>query len=219
MDAVKENNIKKSVMISAALAAGILCVLIAVMMQADSVTASTRMPENLTITVNGTQMGTLRALNAGYDNNVYISLRDTAVFLSGTPAQFNPDITGGSINIVTGEPYSDELGHAGFTEEQLAQAPGGDPGSSVLMVNGEDRRYSTFILDVGGAYDCFISPMDLAMILDTEIETPSDGNISIDTSGGFTINPARMESFDYFDGFNTVVVGDATTGEIFYGYD
>jgi D-alanyl-D-alanine carboxypeptidase len=57
------------------------------------------------------------------------------------------------------------------------------------------------------------------MILDTEIETPSDGNISIDTSGGFTINPARMESFDYFDGFNTVVVGDATTGEIFYGYD
>jgi D-alanyl-D-alanine carboxypeptidase len=28
-----------------------------------------------------------------------------------------------------------------------------------------------------------------------------------------------MESYDYFDGFNTVVVGDATTGEIFYGYD
>ena len=28
-----------------------------------------------------------------------------------------------------------------------------------------------------------------------------------------------MESYGYFDGFNTVVVGDATTGEIFYGYD
>ena len=198
---------------------GILFSLITVAVCKDSISASTRMPENLILSVNGAQAGTIRALNAAYDNNVYISLKDTAVFLAGTPGQFNPDINGGSANIITGEPYADELEHSGFTQEQLVQAPGGDPGNSALLVNGEDRRYYTFILDIGGAYDCFISPMDLGMILDIEIEKTEDGNIAIDTSKGFTINPARMESFDYFDGFNTVVVGDATTGEIIYGYN
>ena len=153
---------------------GILCALTVICAHGDRVNASTRLPENVSLTVNGTQAGILRALNAGYDNNIYISLRDTAVFLSGTGAQFNPDITGGSVNIVIGEPYSDELSHSGFTEEQLAQAPGGDPGNSTLLVNGEDRRYFTFILDIGGAYDCFMSAMDLGMILDIDIDKTED---------------------------------------------
>ncbi|MCR5604570.1 MAG: D-alanyl-D-alanine carboxypeptidase [Lachnospiraceae bacterium] len=201
---------------------GIICVCCAIatiLPEGTRVSASTRMPENIRVSVIGGAEGTVRALNAGYDNNIYISLRDTAVLLAGTQCPINLDINGGSAKIITGEPYSDELDHSGFTEEQLKQAPGGDPGSSALFVNEDERRYYTFILDIGGAYDCFISPSDLAMILDIEMECDENGDIAIDPSRGFTINPARMESFDYFDGFNTVVVGDATTGEVFYGYN
>ena len=195
------------------------CMLTALSPCCSRVSASTRMPENIRVSVIGGNEGTVRALNAGYDNNIYISLRDTAVLLAGTQRQINLDINSGFAKIITDEAYSDELDHSGFTEEQLKQAPGGDPGSTALFVNDDERRYYTFILDIGGAYDCFISPADLAMILDIEMECDENGNIAIDPSRGFTINPARMESFDYFDGFNTVVVGDATTGEVFYGYN
>ncbi len=186
---------------------------------AETTFASTRMPENIRVGVDGQSLGVVRAVNAQYDDNLYISLRDTAVLLAGSSHPVNLDINGGSANIIIGESYADELDHTGWKEEQLIQQPGGDPGNSALLVNGEERRYYTFLIDVGGAFDCFISPMDLAMILDVDMERDVAGDIRIDTSRGFEINPARMESYDYFDGFNTVVVGDATTGEIFYGYD
>ena len=211
-------NIKKNRRISLAAAMVCACIVMTVHGNTQRIMASTRMPENLSLTVNGSQAGIIRALNAKYDNNVYISLRDTAVFLNGTPGQFGLEIDGGTANIITGQPYSDDRDHSGFPAEKLVQEPAGDPGSAALKVNGEDRRYFTFITDVGGAYDCFVSPLDLAMILDIDIEKTADGNITIDTSKPFTINPARIESYDYFDGFNTVVVGDATTGDIFYGY-
>ena len=196
-----------------------LMIILAVLSGTETIFASTRIPENIRVSVDGQTLGVVRAVNAQYDDNLYISLRDTAVLLSGSDHPVNPDINGGSANIIIGEPYADELDHKGWKEEQLVRQPGGDPGNSALFVNGEEKRYYTFLIDVDGTFDCFISPMDLAMILDIDMERDEAGDIRIDTSRGFEINPARMESYGYFDGFNTVVVGDATTGEIFYGYD
>lgn len=181
--------------------------------------AGTHIPENLMMSVNGADAVPVRGINASYDNNLYISLRDTAFLFASTDHPFNPDINGGAIAIVTGEGYSDELAHTGWNSEELAQHPGGDPGNNSLTVNGEDKRYFSLLLKTGDYYDCFISPMDLGMILDVDITMDENGLLSVDTSKGFEINPARMESYGFFDGLNTVVVGDATTGEVFYGYD
>ena len=186
-----------------------------------TVHAATMMPENITVTVDGANSGTVRAINASYENNIYISLRDTACLFASSARPFNLDITGGSIAIMTGEPYTDEYSHDGFTEEGLKQYAGGEPTSSAILVDGQERRYFTLLLQTDDHYDCFISPMDLAMILDVGADMTGNGGESItyDTASAFDINPALMESYGYFDGFNTVVVGDATTGEVFYGYD
>ena len=181
--------------------------------------AATRIPENVKVTVNGGEPGMVRAINSDYENNIYISLRDLAVLFSPTDRAFGLNIDGGSAEIVTGTPYSDELEHSGWSSEELTQYPGGDPGNNALLVDGENCRYSTIIMSVGGVYDCFISPMDLAMILDINMIIEDDESITIDTSSEFDINPARMETHGFFDGINTVVVGDATTGEVFYGYN
>lgn len=184
-----------------------------------TVHAATLMPENIKISVDGGEPATVRAINASYDNNVYISLRDTAILFASSSCPFNLDITGGSTAIMTGQAYSDEYEHSGFSEEELKQYPGNEPAGSAILVDENERRYFTLTTQIGDYYDCFISPMDLAMILDTGMELNENGSIAIDTSKSFDINPALMESYGYFDGFNTVVVGDATTGEVFYGYD
>ena len=184
-----------------------------------TVHAATMVPENVFVSLDGGQPGTVRAINASYNNNLYISLRDTACLFAGSSRPFNLDITGGSIAIMTGEPYADEYSHEGFSEEELKQYLGNEPSASTILVDDKERRYFVLLTQPGDYYDCFISPMDLAMILDVDMNMEDGGNISMDTSTPFNINPARLEEYGYFDGFNTVVVGDATTGEVFYGYD
>ena len=184
-----------------------------------TVHAATLMPENVSVSVDGMEPGTVRAINASYNNNLYVSLRDMAYLFAGSSRPFNADITGGSVAIMTGEGYTDEYGHDGFSQEELKQYPGSEPSGTVILVNGQERRYFVLVSQIEDHYDCFISPMDLAMILDVDMDTADADNITIDTGKRFSINPARMEGYGYFDGFNTVVVGDATTGEVFYGYD
>lgn len=184
-----------------------------------TVYAATMRPENVNVSVDGGAPGSVRAINASYDNNIYISLRDTALLFAGSSRPFNLDITGGSVAIMTGEAYSDEFEHSGYSEEELKQYPGNDPSNSSILVDGEERKYFSILKEMGDYYDCFLSPMDLAMILDVNVDLSDEEPIRINTNENFDINPARMEEYGYFDGFNTVVVGDATTGDVFYGYN
>ncbi|MDE6914998.1 MAG: D-alanyl-D-alanine carboxypeptidase, partial [Lachnospiraceae bacterium] len=69
-----------------------------------------------------------------------------------------------------------------------------------------------------GHYDCFIMASDLAMILDADITAPSAGALQIHTQTPFSISPADLEQEGYFYGVNSVLVGDATTGEFYYRY-
>ena len=184
------------------------------------VNASTRIPENIYMTVDGGEAVTVRALNIAYENNVYISLRDTAYALANTSKSFNVEITSSSIDITTSAGYSDELAHDGFTEDELEMYAGGDPGNTALTVNGDARKYFSLIIKMeDGIYDCYISPMDIAMILDINIDMNMGNGIIVDTTNPLLINPAVLESYGFFQSINGCVVGDATTGEIFYGYN
>ena len=64
--------------------------------------AGTLMPANVSLSVDGGEAGTVRAINVSYFNNTYISLRDTATLLAGSGNQFNAEVNGGSIIIKTG---------------------------------------------------------------------------------------------------------------------
>lgn len=69
-----------------------------------------------------------------------------------------------------------------------------------------------------GDYDCFMMAADLAMILDVNITLPAAGSLQIHTQEPFSISPASLEQAGYFYGVNSVLTGDATTGEIYYRY-
>lgn len=193
-----------------------LMILTAVPLRVEAVT---HIPENVHMSINGGENALVRTINVSYNNNKYISLRDTARLFADTEHPFSVDINGGAITIITGEKYDDGLPNAGWSFEELSQHPGAEPGNNSLTIDGEDRRYFTLLLNTGEYYDGFISPMDLAMILNVDFVIDEADNVTVDTSEGFNINPARLESDGFFEGVNTVVAGDATTGEIFYGFD
>ena len=194
-----------------------ILVLTSIISFSTQIYAGTRMPKNIMIKVNDNEEVVVRAISVSYQNNIYISIRDVATAMSGTSASFNAEVTISSLAITTGEDYVDEYSHAGFAEEELKYSAGQDPILNEIKINGDLKKYFTVIMDMGGYYDCFISPMDLAMMLDIAMDYSED-SIIIDTDDSFEINPAKMEGYGYFEGVNCIVVGDATTGEIFYGY-
>lgn len=59
---------------------------------------------------------------------------------------------------------------------------------------------------------------DLGMILDVNITVPASDSLLIHTQDPFRVSPAALEQAGYFYGVNSVLVGDATTGELYYGY-
>ena len=69
-----------------------------------------------------------------------------------------------------------------------------------------------------GDYDCFMMAADLAMILDVNITVPAAGSLQIHTQEPLCISPVSLEQAGYFYGVNSVLVGDAATGELYYQY-
>ena len=79
--------------------------------------------------------------------------------------------------------------------------------------------YYTMIMKLpSGDYDCFMMAADLAMILDVDITVPAAGALQIHTQEPFCISPVSLEQAGYFYGVNSVLAGDAATGEIYYRY-
>ena len=62
---------------------GSFIVLLITVLCVQNTSAGTQIPENLNMSVDGADASQVRAINASYDNNLYISLRDTARLFSG----------------------------------------------------------------------------------------------------------------------------------------
>ena len=166
-----------------------------------------------------TEAGTaaVKTLDCDYDNNTYLSLRDTAMALNGTEKSFSLDVASNAVSLNLGEAYAPLGGeNAPWGEEEL---PDASLRRNEFTLNGEKVFYYTVIMMLpAGYYDCFMMAADLAMILDMEIKVPADGFLEIHTQKPFRMTPAELEQAGYFCGVNGVVVGDATTGEIYYQY-
>ena len=160
---------------------------------------------------------TVKILDYYYDNNTYFSLRDMAMVLKDTDKAFSLAITKNAIALNPGNVYEPVGGE---------NDPWDDPANpnislrrNEFTVNGQDTIYYTLIAMMpSGYYDCFMMAADLAMILDMDITVLGDGVLQIHTQEPFTVSPASLEQEGYFNGVNSVLVGDATTGEIYYKY-
>ena len=161
--------------------------------------------------------GTVKTLDYSYDDNTYLSLRDIAMLLKDTSQSFSLDITGSAVSLNPGSVYTP------VGVENIPWESSGPVDIALrrneFKVNGETVFYYTLIMQMtSGDYDCFMMAADLAMILDVYVTVPSAGSLQIHTQEPFGLSPAALEEAGYFNGVNSVLAGDATTGEIYYQY-
>lgn len=160
---------------------------------------------------------TVRTLDHDYDSNTYFSLRDLAMVLRDTGKSFSLEITKSAVSLNPGESYSAVGGeNVPWGDDEL---PTITLRRNEFKVGGEAVNYYTFIMMLpSGEYDCFMMAADLAMILDMDIQVPEAGVLEVHTREPFRVVPEELEQAGYFYGVNGVVVGDATTGEMYYQY-
>lgn len=161
---------------------------------------------------------TVKTLDCDYGNNTYLSLRDIAVLLNGTEKSFSLNISSKAVSLNPGETY-EPLGAENAPWGEDDDIPDGSVRRNEFKVSGETVFYYTLILMLpSGYYDCFMMAADLAMILDVDVTVPGAGALQIHTQEPFCVSPEELEEAGYFYGVNSVLAGDATTGEIYYQY-
>ena len=160
---------------------------------------------------------TVKTLDHSYDYNTYLSLRDIAMLLKDTDKSFSLEITNNTVFLNTGDAYT-PVGVENTSWED-GEIPDVSLRRNEFNVNGQEVFYYTLIMKLpSGDYDCFMMAADLAMILDVDITVPGAGTLLIHTMEPLGISPFSLEEAGYFYGVNSVLVGDATTGEIYYRY-
>ena len=160
---------------------------------------------------------TVKILDYSYDNNAYFSLRDIAMVLKGTDKAFSLAVTKNSIALNPGKTYEPVGGENDSWNDP--ENPNITLRRNEFKVNGQNTFYYTLIVKMpSGYYDCFMMAADLAMILDMDITVSDDGILQIHTQEPFSVSPSFLEQAGYFYGVNSVLAGNATTGEIYYKY-
>ncbi|MBD5508148.1 MAG: D-alanyl-D-alanine carboxypeptidase [Lachnospiraceae bacterium] len=179
--------------------------------------ASFEIPGSCRVETDTGNAGTVKTLDYAYDDNTYFSLRDLAVLLKDTDKAFSLEITSNAVSLDIGNAYT-PLGVENTSWED-SENPDIALRRNEFKVNEETVFYYTLIMQLpSGDYDCFMMAADLAMILDVNITVPAAGSLQIYTQEPFDISPAALEEAGYFYGVNSVLAGDATTGEIYYQY-
>lgn len=160
---------------------------------------------------------TVKTLDCDYEHNRYLSLRDIAVLLADTDCSFSLEITKNTVSMNLGQSYT-PVGVENSPWEN-DENPDISLRRNEFKINGQTAYYYTLIMKLpSGHYDCFMMAVDLAMILDVDIAASAAGAVEIRTGEPFAISPAALEQTGYFGGVNSVLVGDATTGELYYQY-
>lgn len=161
--------------------------------------------------------GTVKYLDYGYAHNTYLSLRDTAMVLKDTDKAFALAITQNAVSLTPGSVYV-PLGIEN-TPWESDENPDVSLRRNEFEVREQKVFYYTMIMKMpSGDYDCFMMITDLAMLLDVDVSASDGDSLLIRTKEPFGVSPAALEEAGYFYGVNSVLAGDATTGEIYYGY-
>jgi D-alanyl-D-alanine carboxypeptidase len=175
------------------------------------------MVENLSLSVDGAEGRTVRALHYSYQNNRYVSLRDMAAALIGTPRRFALHVSRDQISITTGTDYTPVGGEnepfpdASYSTGYLALNP--------LELDGRPLRYLSFLgTNAAGQLDCFMRLTDLAMQLDLSLRV-SAGSMALDSAAGYHIDLDTLEEEGFYYEIHSALVGDATTGLVYTAWE
>ena len=178
------------------------------------------MLENLAVRVDERAPVIVKTIHAEYPNNRYVSLRDFAFAMRGTPKRFHACISRAEAVIETGKDYvacsGEGLPFPENSEEQiwhtdaLAKIP--------LFKDGERLYYATYAgTNTEGEADRFIRLSDLVMQLDLQAEFSENG-IRIDTLKPYRLSEASLKNPSFFQGVHAAILGDAQSGEVWLSH-
>lgn len=170
---------------------------------------------NIEVVVDGVSAGQIPALDNTYANNLFISLKGLAGVLRGTGKAFVPAVERRKISITTGAGVSQP--HAVWSANELSFVSNGNPSKYELWMDGAERKYYSFVIDRNGDYDAFMTPVSLALLFDLDIKVTED-RIEIDTTAHYSVTAQEMEESGYLQCLNALVIGDGSTGEVYYQY-
>lgn len=196
------------------------CLIIGLLFPSLNVCASgeKEIPENGTVHVDGGNK-LVKILNVTYDNNTYVSLRDMASAMNGTPKQFDVSVSSKDIIIKTGTPYGARGGeNEPFDEEDLAfdSYYRFNLKTNDMTIDGREvKRYTLLGSVFDGVYDCFINVSELALELNVKMWFDNN-ELYVDTSSDFEVDPYALEENEFFRATKSALVGDATTGDILF---
>lgn len=203
----------------------LLCAVLICSMLPVSADASFEIPRICQVQADAGAAYMVKTLDYAYGHNTYYSLRDIAMVLTGTDKSFSLTITKDAVSLNTGDTYAPVGGENAPWEEDKDNEDEGNEYPDISLkrnkfdVNGQSVNYYTLITRLpSGYYDCFIMAADLGMILDVNITVPAADSLQFHTQEPFSISPSALEQAGYFYGVNGVLVGDATTGDIYYEY-
>lgn len=158
----------------------------------------------------------VKAFDAEYGNNLYISLRELSSAFKGTEAAFTFE---SAYNENDGS-YFNLKGTAGQGEfEPLSNDS--DTRESVwlefrrnrLFYNGDEKKYYTFRDTTG---DLYMSLTDIQLLFNISAEKTPEGDVVFYPDRPFSVNLDELEAGGYFDYFSGIVLGDTETGRILY---
>ena len=206
--------------------------------------AETELPTNMTVYSQNSEY-LVRGLMVGYNNNRYVSILDMQKIFENSEKSFRINISDGSITIILDKDIEnlrnlyinddsvdvDEIYSGlksasdinreltGWSDNSANDFNNKALAANPISLNLDEKKYYTIVTSVNGKSDCFIQICDLCLLMDINAEI-NNSSIIIDSYERMNaLEPAVLEAYGYFQGINSVLVGDATTGKIIYGYD
>ena len=191
------------------LTALLLCLLLLFSLSGGALAAVSPTVFDLGIRVDGRDV-IVRAYEDAYPGNYYLSLSDLAARLKGTGKQFRISYDSQSST------YTVSPGKAAGADAVKVGRSRADAGSlalarNKLFVDKSERRYYTF----RSGSELYMSTADIQLMLDLSAEW-EDGVLCFDTTRPFAPDVPSLCDEGYFDMFNSVLVGDADTGEVLF---
>ncbi|MCM1325904.1 MAG: serine hydrolase [Bacteroidales bacterium] len=195
----------------------ILSIMLICLIPSTTASADFEIPGTCQVWADDGAADTVKILDYDYVNNTYLSLRDVAMVLRDTDKSFSLSITQNSVALTPGGGYVPVGGENVPWENDKNKAA--VLKRNAFTVNDQKVVYYTMITRLpSGAYDCFMLTVDLAMLLDVNMTVSDSGSLQIHTDEPFCVSPEELEEANYFWGVNSVYIGDATTGELYYQY-
>ncbi len=198
----------------------LLCVLLAqiILCGSASMTSYGDGPYKLTVQIENGGTASVRAMDGSYLGNIYLSLTDLSAALEGTEKQFRFErivsSTDGEYFTITTKQTSVLPSDSKNSPEQPRTSTL-NPYRNRILVDGSERRYYTHNPQDG---DLYMSLTDIQLMLDMTAERRETA-IILKLSEAFCPDIYQLKEDGYFSMVNSVVLGDADTGEVLFSYN